>query len=151
MAPPSTVPSPCAGNLAGAPGRPRELGLVLGTCAALLRGHRERRRPPWPAGRRQRAAKTAKTGKGAGRLSSADTAEVKWWTTELQVDIANRCLQIHGGHGYLKKRSPRNWVNGRVQTIYGGTTEVIKEPIRRSRPALPADRAEARVFRKQHL
>ncbi|WP_431776133.1 acyl-CoA dehydrogenase family protein [Streptomyces cucumeris] len=66
-----------------------------------------------------------------------DTAEVKWWTTELQVDIANHCLQIHGGHGYLKERSPRNEANGRVQTIYGGTTEVIKEPVRRSRPAPP--------------
>ncbi|WP_432590442.1 acyl-CoA dehydrogenase family protein [Streptomyces sp. HD1123-B1] len=62
---------------------------------------------------------------------------MEWWTSELQVDIANRCLQIHGGHRFLKERSPRNVANGRVQTIYGGTTEVIKEPIRRSRPAPP--------------
>ena len=69
----------------------------------------------------------------AGRLSVTDAAKVKWWTTELQVDIANRCLQIARGYGYLKE-SPisREWANSRVQTIYGGTTEVMKELIGRS-------------------
>lgn len=69
----------------------------------------------------------------AGRLSVTDAAKVKWWTTELQVDIAHRCLQLHGGYGYLKE-SPisREWANNRVQTIYGGTTEVMKELIGRS-------------------
>ncbi|MFC9797613.1 acyl-CoA dehydrogenase family protein [Streptomyces sp. NPDC127584] len=69
----------------------------------------------------------------AGRLSVTDAAKVKWWTTELQVDIANRCLQIHGGFGYLKESTiSREWTNSRVQTIYGGTTEVMKELIGRS-------------------
>ncbi|MFH8337778.1 acyl-CoA dehydrogenase family protein [Streptomyces sp. AM6-12] len=69
----------------------------------------------------------------AGRLSVTDAAKAKWWTTELQMDIANRCLQLHGGYGYLKE-SPisREWANARVQTIYGGTTEVMKELIGRS-------------------
>lgn len=62
-----------------------------------------------------------------------DAARVKWWTTELQVVIANRCLQIHGDCGYLKG-SPisREWANRRVQTIYGGAKEVMKELIGRS-------------------
>ncbi|MFJ4870012.1 acyl-CoA dehydrogenase family protein [Streptomyces sp. NPDC088757] len=69
----------------------------------------------------------------AGRLSVTDAAKVKWWTTELQVDIANRCLQIHGGYGYLRESAiSREWANSRVQTIYGGTTEVMKELIGRS-------------------
>ncbi|WP_026116246.1 acyl-CoA dehydrogenase family protein [Nocardiopsis valliformis] len=69
----------------------------------------------------------------ARRLSAADAAKAKWWTTELQVDVANRALQLHGGYGYLKE-SPisREWVNSRVQTIYGGTTEIMKELIGRS-------------------
>ncbi|MFE5739325.1 acyl-CoA dehydrogenase family protein [Streptomyces celluloflavus] len=69
----------------------------------------------------------------ARRLSLADAAKAKWWTTELQVDVANRCLQLHGGYGYLKE-SPisREWANSRVQTIYGGTTEIMKELIGRT-------------------
>ncbi|MFD4941845.1 acyl-CoA dehydrogenase family protein [Streptomyces sp. NPDC058239] len=58
---------------------------------------------------------------------------MKWWTTELQVDIADRCLQLHGGYGYLKESAiSRERANSRVQTIYGGTTEVMKELIGRS-------------------
>ncbi|MET9297664.1 acyl-CoA dehydrogenase family protein [Streptomyces sp. NPDC003077] len=69
----------------------------------------------------------------AGRLAVADAAKAKWWTTELQVEVANRCLQLYGGYGYLKE-SPisREWANSRVQTIYGGTTEIMKELIGRS-------------------
>ncbi|GAA2714136.1 MULTISPECIES: acyl-CoA dehydrogenase family protein [Streptomyces] len=69
----------------------------------------------------------------AGRLTVADAAKAKWWTTELQVEVANKCLQLYGGYGYLKE-SPisREWANSRVQTIYGGTTEIMKELIGRS-------------------
>ncbi|MEC4020201.1 acyl-CoA dehydrogenase family protein [Streptomyces sp. H27-D2] len=69
----------------------------------------------------------------AGRLTVADAAKAKWWTTELQVEVANRCLQLYGGYGYLKE-SPisKEWANSRVQTIYGGTTEIMKELIGRS-------------------
>jgi alkylation response protein AidB-like acyl-CoA dehydrogenase len=64
----------------------------------------------------------------AGRLTVADAAKLKWWTTELQVTVADRCLQLHGGYGYLRD-SPiaKEWTNSRVQTIYGGTTEIMKE------------------------
>lgn len=64
------------------------------------------------------------------RLSVADAAKAKWWTTELQVRVADRALQLHGGHGYLRGTLvAREWVNSRVQTIYGGSTEVMKELI----------------------
>ncbi|TWP50749.1 acyl-CoA dehydrogenase [Lentzea tibetensis] len=69
----------------------------------------------------------------ARRLTGTDAAKLKWWTTELQVQVADRCLQLHGGYGYLKE-SPiaGEWTNSRVQTIYGGTTEIMKELIGRS-------------------
>ncbi|MFD2472906.1 acyl-CoA dehydrogenase family protein [Amycolatopsis silviterrae] len=64
----------------------------------------------------------------AGRLTVADAAKLKWWTTELQNTVADRCLQLHGGSGYLKESAiARDWANSRVQTIYGGTTEIMKE------------------------
>jgi alkylation response protein AidB-like acyl-CoA dehydrogenase len=69
----------------------------------------------------------------AGRLSVADAAMVKWWTTELQNKVADRCVQLHGGYGYmLEYPVARAWLDGRVQTIYGGTTEIMKEIIGRS-------------------
>lgn len=69
----------------------------------------------------------------AGRLGVTDAAKAKWWTTELQVRVADRALQLHGGHGYLDGTPvAREWVNSRVQTIYGGSTEVMKELIGRS-------------------
>jgi alkylation response protein AidB-like acyl-CoA dehydrogenase len=68
----------------------------------------------------------------AGRLSAADAAKAKWWTTELQNRVADRCVQLHGGYGYmLEYPVARAWLDGRVQTIYGGTTEIMKEIIGR--------------------
>jgi alkylation response protein AidB-like acyl-CoA dehydrogenase len=69
----------------------------------------------------------------AGRLSVVDAAKAKWWTTELQNRVADRCVQLHGGYGYmLEYPVARAWLNSRVQTIYGGTTEIMKEIIGRS-------------------
>jgi alkylation response protein AidB-like acyl-CoA dehydrogenase len=69
----------------------------------------------------------------AGRLSVVDAAKAKWWTTELQNKVADRCVQLHGGYGYmLEYPVAKAWLNGRVQTIYGGTTEIMKEIIGRS-------------------
>jgi alkylation response protein AidB-like acyl-CoA dehydrogenase len=69
----------------------------------------------------------------AGRLSVADAAKAKWWTTELQTRIADRSVQLHGGYGYmLEYPVARAWLDSRVQTIYGGTTEIMKEIIGRS-------------------
>jgi alkylation response protein AidB-like acyl-CoA dehydrogenase len=68
----------------------------------------------------------------ADRLSVVDAAKAKWWTTELQNRVADRCLQLHGGYGYmLEYPVARAWLNSRVQTIYGGTTEIMKEIIGR--------------------
>jgi alkylation response protein AidB-like acyl-CoA dehydrogenase len=69
----------------------------------------------------------------AGRLSVADAARAKWWTTELQNKVADRCVQLHGGYGYmLEYPVAKAWLDSRVQTIYGGTTEIMKEIIGRS-------------------
>jgi alkylation response protein AidB-like acyl-CoA dehydrogenase len=68
----------------------------------------------------------------AGRLTVTDAAKAKWWTTELQNKVADRCLQLHGGYGYmLEYPVAKAWLDGRVQTIYGGTTEIMKEIIGR--------------------
>ncbi|HTJ33660.1 MAG TPA: acyl-CoA dehydrogenase family protein [Dactylosporangium sp.] len=68
-----------------------------------------------------------------GRLSVADAAKAKWWTTELQNKVADRCVQLHGGYGFMMEYPvAKAWLNSRVQTIYGGTTEIMKEIIGRS-------------------
>jgi alkylation response protein AidB-like acyl-CoA dehydrogenase len=69
---------------------------------------------------------------GAGRLTAIDAAKAKWWTTELQNKVADRAVQLHGGYGYmLEYPVAKAWLNSRVQTIYGGTTEIMKEIIGR--------------------
>jgi alkylation response protein AidB-like acyl-CoA dehydrogenase len=68
----------------------------------------------------------------AGRLTVTDAAKAKWWTTELQTKVADRCVQLHGGYGYmLEYPVAKAWLDGRVSTIYGGTTEIMKEIIGR--------------------
>jgi long-chain-acyl-CoA dehydrogenase len=62
-----------------------------------------------------------------GELTAARAAKLKWWTTELQVRTADRCLQLHGGYGYMREYPvSRAFVDARIQTIYGGTTEIMK-------------------------
>ena len=57
----------------------------------------------------------------------------KWWTTELQKKVVDQGVQLHGGYGYMTEYPiARAYVNCRVQTIYGGTTEIQKEIIGRS-------------------
>jgi acyl-CoA dehydrogenase len=69
----------------------------------------------------------------AGRLSAVDASMAKWWATELHKKVADRCLQLHGGYGYMTEYPvARAFTDGRVQTIYGGTTEIMKEIIGRS-------------------
>jgi alkylation response protein AidB-like acyl-CoA dehydrogenase len=68
-----------------------------------------------------------------GTLTAEEAAEAKWWCTELQKRTVDRCLQLHGGYGYmLEYPIARAYVDARVTTIYGGTTEVMKEIIGRS-------------------
>lgn len=62
-----------------------------------------------------------------GNLTAARAARLKWWTTDLQVRTADRCLQLHGGYGYMREYSvSRAFVDARIQTIYGGTNEIMK-------------------------
>jgi alkylation response protein AidB-like acyl-CoA dehydrogenase len=69
----------------------------------------------------------------AGRLTAQDAAMAKWWTTELQKRVVDSCVQLHGGYGYmLEQPVAKAFLDARVQTIYGGTTEVMKEIIGRS-------------------
>nr|WP_152894796.1 acyl-CoA dehydrogenase family protein [Streptomyces adustus] len=70
---------------------------------------------------------------GQGRLDPVHASMAKWWATELQKRIVDRCLQLHGGYGYMSEfRVARAFLDSRVQTIYGGTTEIMKEIIGRS-------------------
>ncbi|MFI6320879.1 acyl-CoA dehydrogenase family protein [Nonomuraea sp. NPDC050556] len=69
----------------------------------------------------------------AKQLTVVDAAKAKWWTTELQTKVIDRCLQLHGGYGYMMEYPvAKAWLDSRVQTIYGGTTEIMKEIIGRS-------------------
>ncbi|MFB7292960.1 acyl-CoA dehydrogenase family protein [Actinacidiphila glaucinigra] len=69
----------------------------------------------------------------AGRLDAVHASMAKWWATELQKRVTDRCLQLHGGYGYMSEFPiARAFTDGRVQTIYGGTTEIMKEIIGRS-------------------
>jgi alkylation response protein AidB-like acyl-CoA dehydrogenase len=68
-----------------------------------------------------------------GELDAVHASMAKWWATELQKRVADRCLQLHGGYGYMSEFPvARAFTDGRIQTIYGGTTEIMKEIIGRS-------------------
>jgi alkylation response protein AidB-like acyl-CoA dehydrogenase len=68
-----------------------------------------------------------------GQLTVEEAAEAKWWCTELQKRTVDRCVQLHGGYGYmLEYPIAQAYVDARVTTIYGGTTEIMKEIIGRS-------------------
>jgi alkylation response protein AidB-like acyl-CoA dehydrogenase len=69
----------------------------------------------------------------AGRFEVKDAAMAKWWTTELQKKVVDSCVQLHGGYGYmLEYPVAKAFMDSRVQTIYGGTTEIMKEIVGRS-------------------
>jgi acyl-CoA dehydrogenase len=68
----------------------------------------------------------------AGRLSTEEASMLKYWDTELCVRIVDRCVQLHGGYGYMREYPvARAYADGRAQTIFGGTTEIMKEIIGR--------------------
>ncbi len=68
-----------------------------------------------------------------GELTAVDAAMIKWWTTELQNKIVNQGVQLHGGYGYmLEYPIAKAYLDSRISTIYGGTTEIQKEIIGRS-------------------
>ena len=68
-----------------------------------------------------------------GTLDSATASMAKWWCTDKQFEIADRCLQLFGGYGYTTEYEiARIWADARVQRIYGGANEVMKELVARS-------------------
>ena len=67
------------------------------------------------------------------KLTPEKAAMAKWWTSDLQVRVVDQCLQLHGGYGYmLEYPIAKAYLDSRVQTIYGGTNEIMKEIIGRS-------------------
>ena len=68
----------------------------------------------------------------AKTLGPAEASMAKYWATETAKEVIDGCLQLHGGYGYMKEYPvAKAYLDGRVQTIYGGTTEIMKEIIGR--------------------
>ena len=68
----------------------------------------------------------------AGDLTAVDAAKAKWWCTELQGRAVDKCLQLHGGYGYMNEYPiAQAYADARITRIYGGTTEIMKEVIGR--------------------
>ena len=68
----------------------------------------------------------------AGNLDSKVASMAKWWASQKQNEILDLCVQLHGGYGYMSEYPiARMWTDARVQKIYGGTNEIMKELIAR--------------------
>ena len=66
------------------------------------------------------------------RLSAIDAAKAKWWSAEVQNDVLDACVQLHGGYGYMNEyRVARAWRDARVTKIWAGSNEIMKELIGR--------------------
>ncbi len=69
----------------------------------------------------------------AGKLTAEKAAMAKYWVTEMQGRVMDQCLQLHGGYGYMTEYPiSRAYADARVQRIYGGTNEIMREIIGRS-------------------
>jgi alkylation response protein AidB-like acyl-CoA dehydrogenase len=67
-----------------------------------------------------------------GELTAVQASKAKWWCTELGKRVVDNCVQLHGGYGYMNEyKVARDYVDVRIQTIFGGTTEIMKEIIGR--------------------
>jgi alkylation response protein AidB-like acyl-CoA dehydrogenase len=68
-----------------------------------------------------------------GELTAEDAAVAKWWCTELQGRVLDRCVQLHGGYGFMAEYPiARAWADARATRIFGGTNEIMREIIGRS-------------------
>ncbi|ALE73108.1 acyl-CoA dehydrogenase [Pseudonocardia sp. EC080625-04] len=68
----------------------------------------------------------------AGELTAVDASKAKYWCTELQGRVVDKCLQLHGGYGYMSEYPiSKAYADARITRIYGGTTEIMKEVIGR--------------------
>jgi acyl-CoA dehydrogenase len=69
----------------------------------------------------------------AGTLDTATASMLKLWTTEQQGKVIDECVQLHGGYGYMSEYLiARMYTDARIQRIYGGTSEIMKEVISRA-------------------
>lgn len=67
-----------------------------------------------------------------GELTPVDAAKAKWWTSEIQNDVLDHCVQLHGGYGFMNEyRVARAWRDARVSKIWAGSNEIMKELIGR--------------------
>ncbi|MDT5045638.1 MAG: hypothetical protein QOG75_1491 [Mycobacterium sp.] len=67
-----------------------------------------------------------------GDLTAVEAAKAKWWCTETAKKVVDGCVQLHGGYGYMNEyRVARDYVDVRIQTIFGGTTEIMMDIIGR--------------------
>jgi alkylation response protein AidB-like acyl-CoA dehydrogenase len=67
-----------------------------------------------------------------GTLSAVDAAKAKWWSAQVQNDVLDACVQLHGGYGYMNEyRVARAWADARVAKIWAGSNEIMKEIIGR--------------------
>ena len=68
----------------------------------------------------------------AGELTAVDAAKAKWWSAQVQNDVLDACLQLHGGYGFMNEyRVARAWLDARVTKIWAGSNEIMKEIIGR--------------------
>ncbi|MFF8955356.1 acyl-CoA dehydrogenase family protein [Streptomyces sp. NPDC014894] len=68
----------------------------------------------------------------AGELGAVDAAKAKWWSAQVQNDVIDACVQLHGGYGYMNEyRVARAWQDARVTKIWAGSNEIMKELIGR--------------------
>jgi alkylation response protein AidB-like acyl-CoA dehydrogenase len=68
-----------------------------------------------------------------GELTAIDAAKAKWWSADIQNRIADSCVQLFGGYGYMQEYEvARAWVDARVTRIWAGSNEIMKEIIGRS-------------------
>ncbi|MFI1035105.1 acyl-CoA dehydrogenase family protein [Streptomyces sp. NPDC020951] len=69
----------------------------------------------------------------AGRLTDSEAAMAKWWVTERRQHLVSRCLQLHGGYGYMTEHHiARDFVDTRASTLFAGAAEIMKEIIGKS-------------------
>ncbi|SNS86895.1 acyl-CoA dehydrogenase family protein [Rhodococcoides kyotonense] len=69
---------------------------------------------------------------GNGELTAIDAAKAKWWTSQVQNEILDHCVQLHGGYGFMNEyRAARAWKDARVTKIWAGSNEIMKELIGR--------------------
>jgi alkylation response protein AidB-like acyl-CoA dehydrogenase len=67
-----------------------------------------------------------------GELTPIDAAKAKWWTAQVQSDVLDHCVQLHGGYGFMNEyRVARAWRDARVTKIWAGSNEIMKELIGR--------------------